>query len=185
MVRGTSSLSSHGSTTGRGCGTRAIKSRRDPSSSSTRLSTTTTRAVNNGERESSSSSSSSRASNREDDDNRATSVATATATIARAAPRAGASPPRTADAVDKLLTRDAAAAAAAKRRFDVTAASASLEKLARRYDWLSASLGALLGTSYGVYRGQPPAEALGLTLCATVVAVAIDEFIKDFEAKQK
>lgn len=64
-------------------------------------------------------------------------------------------------------------------------AGAAFEKLATRYDWLSAGLGALLGTSYGVYRGQPASKALGITLCATVIAVAIDELIKDREAGQR
>jgi len=64
--------------------------------------------------------------------------------------------------------------------FDVAGAFA---KLGRRYDWLSAVTGALMGTSYGVYRGQPPAQALGVTLCATVTAVAIDELIREQEEK--
>ena len=44
----------------------------------------------------------------------------------------------------------------------------SVEKMATRYDWLSAGLGALLGCSYGVMRGQSVNQALGITMCATV-----------------
>ena len=36
-----------------------------------------------------------------------------------------------------------------------------------------------MGTSYGVVRGQPVSQALGITVCATVVALAIDEMLKD------
>lgn len=59
----------------------------------------------------------------------------------------------------------------------------SVEKMATRYDWLSAGLGALLGCSYGVMRGQSVNQALGITMCATVVAVAIDELMRDEEKK--
>jgi hypothetical protein len=62
---------------------------------------------------------------------------------------------------------------------------ASIDKVAARYDWLSASLGALAGTSYGVYRGQPVGQALGITICATVVALAVDEMINDHEKKKE
>ena len=58
---------------------------------------------------------------------------------------------------------------------------ATVDRMAARYDWLSAGMGALLGTSYGVFRGQDVGQALGVTLCATVVAVAIDEMLKDVE----
>lgn len=58
-----------------------------------------------------------------------------------------------------------------------------MDAIAQRYDWLSAGLGALAGTSYGVYRGQPVAQALGITLCATVVALVLDEMIKENEQK--
>ena len=60
----------------------------------------------------------------------------------------------------------------------------AVDRVAQRYDWLSAGLGALAGTSYGVYRGQPVGQALGITLCATVVALAVDEAIKDQEARR-
>jgi hypothetical protein len=66
--------------------------------------------------------------------------------------------------------------------FDLMAA---VDKVAARYDWLSASLGAFAGTSYGVYRGQPLGQALSITLGATVVAVALDELMRDQEAKGK
>ena len=59
----------------------------------------------------------------------------------------------------------------------------SVEKMATRYDWLSAGSGALLGCSYGVMRGQSVNQALGITMCATVVAVAIDELMRDQEKK--
>ena len=62
---------------------------------------------------------------------------------------------------------------------------ASIDKVAARYDWLSASLGALAGTSYGVYRGQPVGQALGITICATVVALAVDEMINDHEKNKE
>jgi hypothetical protein len=60
---------------------------------------------------------------------------------------------------------------------------AGVDAIAQRYDWLSAGLGALAGTSYGVYRGQPVGQALGITLCATVVALVLDEMIKENEQK--
>ena len=69
--------------------------------------------------------------------------------------------------------------------FNLDVVMDAIDRLAARYDWLSAGMGALLGTSYGVYRGQPPAQALGITVCATVVAVAIDELLKDQERKQR
>ena len=68
--------------------------------------------------------------------------------------------------------------------FDLDAALDAVDRVAQRYDWLSAGLGALAGTSYGVYRGQPVGQALGITLCATVVALAVDEAIKDQEARR-
>ena len=61
-------------------------------------------------------------------------------------------------------------------KFDLETAFANL---ASRYDWLSAGIGALMGTSYGVVRGQPPSQALGIAVCATVVALAIDEILKE------
>lgn len=63
-----------------------------------------------------------------------------------------------------------------EEKFDLELAFANL---AARYDWLSAGTGALMGTSYGVVRGQPVSQALGITVCATVVALAIDEMLKD------
>ena len=63
-----------------------------------------------------------------------------------------------------------------EEKFDLELAFANL---AARYDWLSAGIGALMGTSYGVARGQPVSQALGITVCATVVALAIDEMLKD------
>ena len=63
-----------------------------------------------------------------------------------------------------------------EEKFDLELAFANL---AARYDWLSAGIGALMGTSYGVVRGQPVSQALGITVCATVVALAIDEMLKD------
>jgi hypothetical protein len=68
--------------------------------------------------------------------------------------------------------------------FDLDAALDAVDRVAQRYDWLSAGLGALAGTSYGVYRGQPVGQALGITLCATVVALAVDEAIKDQEKRR-
>jgi tetrahydromethanopterin S-methyltransferase subunit G len=70
------------------------------------------------------------------------------------------------------------------KAFDLDAVLDAVDKVAQRYDWLSAGLGALAGTSYGVYRGQPVGQALGITLCATVVALAVDEAIKDQEARR-
>jgi tetrahydromethanopterin S-methyltransferase subunit G len=67
------------------------------------------------------------------------------------------------------------------KTFDLDAVLNAVDKVAQRYDWLSAGLGALAGTSYGVYRGQPVGQALGITLCATVVALAVDEMLKDGE----
>ena len=61
-------------------------------------------------------------------------------------------------------------------KFDLELAFANL---AARYDWLSAGIGALMGTTYGVVRGQPVSQALGITVCAAVVALAIDEMLKD------
>ena len=45
-------------------------------------------------------------------------------------------------------------------------------------------MGAMLGTSYGIYRGQAPGQALLMALGATVIAVAVDEVIKENEQKQ-
>ena len=67
--------------------------------------------------------------------------------------------------------------------FDLDAVLDAVDKVAQRYDWLSAGLGALAGTSYSVYRGQPVGQALGITLCATVVALAVDEMLKDGETR--
>ena len=71
----------------------------------------------------------------------------------------------------------------ASAAFDLDAVLDAVDKVAQRYDWLSAGLGALAGTSYGVSRGQPVGQALGITLCATVVALAVDEMIKDHETR--
>lgn len=67
--------------------------------------------------------------------------------------------------------------------FDLEAALEAVDAVAQRYDWLSASLGALAGTSYGAYRGQPIGQALGVTVCAAVVALAVDELLRDRERK--
>ncbi len=72
----------------------------------------------------------------------------------------------------------------ASAAFDLDAVLDAVDKVAQRYDWLSAGLGALAGTSYGVYRGQPVGQALGITLCATVVALAVDEAMKDRETRR-
>ena len=54
-----------------------------------------------------------------------------------------------------------------------------LEALAGRYDWLSAGIGALAVTTFCVARGQDPGEALRVTVCATVLAVVLNELLKD------
>ena len=52
-----------------------------------------------------------------------------------------------------------------EEKFDLELAFANL---AARYDWLSAGPGCAHGDSYGVVRGQPVSQALGITVCATV-----------------
>jgi hypothetical protein len=47
----------------------------------------------------------------------------------------------------------------------------------QRYDWLSTGVGALSVTTYAVCRGQPPLEAAGLTVVATVAALVANELL--------
>jgi hypothetical protein len=55
-----------------------------------------------------------------------------------------------------------------------------VESLLKRYDFLSAGVGALAVTSFCVARGQDPATALGITAASTVVALlANDLFCND------
>mmetsp|Transcript_27563 Transcript_27563/g.67785 ORF Transcript_27563/g.67785 Transcript_27563/m.67785 type:complete len:196 (+) Transcript_27563:254-841(+) len=92
-----------------------------------------------------------------------------------------------------LTASNAAAAAAAEAaplgndalEFSEVMANAAdaVDKFRFKYDFLSAGLGALLATSYGISKGQSPTKALGITVCASIVAIAIDELIKDNEAR--
>ncbi|KAK9813388.1 hypothetical protein WJX73_004634 [Symbiochloris irregularis] len=49
----------------------------------------------------------------------------------------------------------------------------------QRYDVLSTGMGALLVTSYCVWRGQSPAMALGITITATISGLVLNELFRD------
>jgi hypothetical protein len=60
----------------------------------------------------------------------------------------------------------------------------SYERFRHKYEhnMLSAGVGALLVTTYCVLKGQSPLEAAGITVCATILSLVLNELLFSDEA---
>ena len=90
-------------------------------------------------------------------------------------------PPRGEDTGDEKSPPKVKGADVSSTEEELEGFQQSVMNLLERYDWVSAGMGALLGTSFFVSRGQNPSTALGIALVATIIAVAADEIIRDSE----